>query len=238
MAPPASPPLRRQSIRVALAATGVVALVYVIIAAGVIAFTTINLTADVDRRITGTIGRIPQGGRGGGDQPFDPGSDPSRPFAPRSFTWTITADGRVLAQSGTPSLPAALLSVTSPVTATINGTVARVAGRSVGSDRVVVAEALDQVADATKGTPLNLSALGALDITKLTDPEQLKALCDVLTGDLKVVGAGAVEARCTGNTGTTTIQLGVPSMTTTLAARASSAALSSSSGNANNRPAA
>ena len=150
MALPASPPLRRQSIRVALAATGVVALVYVIIAAGVIAFTTINLTADVDRRITGTIGRIPQGGRGGGDQPFDPGSDPSRPFAPRSFTWTITADGRVLAQSGTPSLPAALLSVTSPVTATINGTVARVAGRSVGSDRVVVAEALDQVADAQR----------------------------------------------------------------------------------------
>ena len=73
---------------------------------------------------------------------------------------------------------------------------------------------LDQVADATKGTPLNLSALGALDITKLTDPDQLQALCDVLAGDLKVVGAGAVEARCTGNTGTTTIAnlkaLGLP----------------------------
>lgn len=73
---------------------------------------------------------------------------------------------------------------------------------------------LDTIADQTKNTPLNLSALGALDITKLTDPDQLKALCDVLTGDLKVVGAGAVEAKCTGNTGTTTIAnlkaLGLP----------------------------
>ncbi|WP_408895981.1 hypothetical protein ACJ5H2_13810 [Nocardioides sp. R1-1] len=74
--------------------------------------------------------------------------------------------------------------------------------------------ALDGIADNTKGTPLNLSALGALDITKLTDPDQLKALCDVLAGNLRVVGAAAVEAKCTGNTGTTTIAnlraLGLP----------------------------
>jgi hypothetical protein len=74
--------------------------------------------------------------------------------------------------------------------------------------------ALDTIADSSKGTPLNLSALGALDITKLTDPTQLKALCDVLGGNLKVVGAGAVEAKCTGNSGTTTIAdlkaLGLP----------------------------
>lgn len=150
MALPSVPPLRRQSIRVALAATGVVALAYLVIAAGVIAFTTINLTADVDRRLTGTFGRIPQGGRGGGDLPIQPGDDPSRPFAPRNLAWTITPDGRVLAQPGTPALPADLRTVSTPVTAAINGTTVRVAGRSVGADRVVVAESLDQVADAQR----------------------------------------------------------------------------------------
>ncbi|WGY03986.1 hypothetical protein QI633_09480 [Nocardioides sp. QY071] len=72
---------------------------------------------------------------------------------------------------------------------------------------------LDQVGTATQGTPLNLSALGALDISKLTNG-QLGGLCDVLAGKLKLVGAGAVEAKCTGNTGTTTIAdlkaLGLP----------------------------
>lgn len=72
---------------------------------------------------------------------------------------------------------------------------------------------LDQVGTATKGTPLNLSALGALDISKLTKLE-LNGLCDVLRGKLRIVGAGAVEARCTGNTGTTTVAdlaaLGLP----------------------------
>ncbi|MDN5745341.1 MAG: hypothetical protein L0H31_09490, partial [Nocardioidaceae bacterium] len=72
---------------------------------------------------------------------------------------------------------------------------------------------LQQVADATKDTPLNLGALGALDLTKLTSLD-LKGLCTVLSGDAKLVGAGAVEAECNGNTGTTTIAdlsaLGLP----------------------------
>ncbi|TNM41255.1 hypothetical protein FHP29_09685 [Nocardioides albidus] len=74
--------------------------------------------------------------------------------------------------------------------------------------------ALDTIGSSTAKTPLNLSALGALDVTKLTDPTQIKALCDVLAGNLKVVGAGTVEAKCTGTTGTTTIAnlkaLGLP----------------------------
>ncbi|GAA1543667.1 hypothetical protein [Nocardioides humi] len=72
---------------------------------------------------------------------------------------------------------------------------------------------LDQVGTATQGTPLNLSALGALDISNLTNG-QLDGLCDVLAGKLRLVGAGAIEARCTGNTGTTTVAdlkaLGLP----------------------------
>jgi signal transduction histidine kinase len=150
MAGAAVPGVRRQAFRVALSATGVVALMYLIVAAGVIAFTTINLTADVDRRITGTIGRLPQQGGRQPDSPFDPGRDPNRPFAQLNFTWTVTSDGRVLAQPGTPDLPAELRTVTSPVTATISGTQVRIAGQTVGDDKVVVAEALDQVGDAQR----------------------------------------------------------------------------------------
>ncbi len=87
-------------------------------------------------------------------------------------------------------------------------------GSGLGTALTGLQGALDQIANATKNTPLNLSALGALDITKLTDLSQIKALCDVLGGKLKVVGAGAVEAKCAGNTGTTTIAdlkaLGLP----------------------------
>lgn len=72
---------------------------------------------------------------------------------------------------------------------------------------------LDQISDATDGTPLDLSLLGALDLSELTDL-QLGGLCDVLGGDDQLVGADAVVAECTGDTGTTTITdlsaLGLP----------------------------
>ncbi|HVK28612.1 MAG TPA: choice-of-anchor P family protein [Nocardioides sp.] len=72
---------------------------------------------------------------------------------------------------------------------------------------------LDQISDATDGTPLDLSLLGALDLSELTSL-QLGGLCDVLAGDDQLVGADAVIAECTGDTGTTTITdlsaLGLP----------------------------
>ena len=64
------------SIRVALAATAIVAIIYFVIAAGVVAITTRNLTAQVDARLADAInhvthdpGRAPNGpppGAGGG----------------------------------------------------------------------------------------------------------------------------------------------------------------------------
>lgn len=73
---------------------------------------------------------------------------------------------------------------------------------------------LQQISDATDGSPLDLSALGALDLTKLTDAKQLAGLCDVLSGKAKAVGADAVIAECNGTTGTTTVTglkaLGLP----------------------------
>ncbi|KRA29406.1 hypothetical protein ASD81_20670 [Nocardioides sp. Root614] len=72
---------------------------------------------------------------------------------------------------------------------------------------------LDQIADATDGTPLDLGLLGALNLSSLTDL-QLDGLCDVLSGDTQLVGADAVIAECNGDTGTTVITdlaaLGLP----------------------------
>lgn len=76
-----------------------------------------------------------------------------------------------------------------------------------------IGDLLDDISDATDGTPLDLSLLGALDLSELTDL-QLGGLCDVLAGEDQLVGADAVVAECTGDTGTTTITdlaaLGLP----------------------------
>ncbi|MBU2698218.1 choice-of-anchor P family protein [Pimelobacter sp. 30-1] len=72
---------------------------------------------------------------------------------------------------------------------------------------------LKTISDATDGSPLNLSLLGALDLGNLTSL-QLNGLCDVLAGRTKIVNAGTVIAECTGDTGKTTIAdlkaLGLP----------------------------
>lgn len=74
-------------------------------------------------------------------------------------------------------------------------------------------DALQQIADGAADSPLDLSALGTLDITQLTDL-QLTGLCAVLAGDTAAVSADTVVAECTGDTGTTTIAdlaaLGLP----------------------------
>ena len=145
------PAVRRQSIRVALAATAFVAVAYVIVGAAVVLFSTRDLTAQIDQRLEQSFGRLPPPAdrpSGGG---FDPGRDPGRPFGAPFLTWTISADGTVVANStSTPQLPGDLQSVTGPQTATIDGTQVRIAGQRVGSDYVVVAQAMDQVTDAQR----------------------------------------------------------------------------------------
>ena len=144
------PAVRRESIRVALSATIVVALAYLVVAAGVIAFATVDLTRQIDDRITGSFNRLPPDGARPPDQPFEPEQDPERPLAARTLVWTVLPDGSVLATASTPNLPADLASVTTPVTATIDGTSVRVAGTQVGDVRVVAAESLEFVADAQR----------------------------------------------------------------------------------------
>ena len=152
------PAVRRQSIRVALAATGVVALVYLAISAGVVAFATRDLTSQIDQRLMQAFGRLPPGDQVPGGAPGDAGGtggspslgrDPGRPFGPPTLIWTVSASGTVTAiGSQTPALPADLTTVGAPQDATIDGTSVRIAGQQVGSVYVIAAQETQQVADA------------------------------------------------------------------------------------------
>jgi signal transduction histidine kinase len=152
------PAVRRQSIRVALAATGVVAVAYLAIAAGVVAFATRDLTSQIDQRIAQSFTRLPPtgqfpnpgdtGGAGANGAP-NFGRDPGRPFGAPILIWTVAADGTVTAIGNqTPTLPAGLASVAGPQDATIDGTDVRIAGQRVGSVYVIAAQDTSQVADA------------------------------------------------------------------------------------------
>jgi signal transduction histidine kinase len=144
------PAVRRQSIRVALAATAFVAFAYVIVGGAVVAFATRDLTDQIDQRLTQSFGRLPPSGSQPGGGPVDPGRDPGRPFGAPFLSWTIRPDGTVMASESTPSLPVELRVISSPTTAVIDGAQVRVAGRQVGTDYVVVAQAMDQVTDAQR----------------------------------------------------------------------------------------
>ena len=78
--------------------------------------------------------------------------EPDRPFGPTLLDWTIKADGTVIADSGTPTLPTEYRNVTGPQTVTIDGTELRIAGAPAGGpgrgDYVVVAQTLDAVGEA------------------------------------------------------------------------------------------
>ena len=138
--------LRRASIRVALAATGLVAIAYLLVALAVVAIVTQDLTGQVDRRLADSLSHVPR-------QPFPSGGqfEPppgNRPFGPVLLSWTVKADGTVIASDATPALPAAYAAATVPETVTIDGTEMRIAGAPAGPDHVVLGQTLDAVSQA------------------------------------------------------------------------------------------
>jgi signal transduction histidine kinase len=146
--------VRTRSIRVALAATLVVGIVYAAIAGAVVLFATRDLTAMIDQRLASALERVPPDGFGGGFPSNDggprPDRDPGRPYGAPFLLWVIRDDGTVVAPTGNPALPAGLESVTGPADAVIDGTPMRVAGADTTGGRVVVAQAIDQVADTQR----------------------------------------------------------------------------------------
>ena len=142
--------VRRTSIRVALAATILVAAAYTVIAFAVVVIVTQNLTAQVDQRLASSLSHVPQEPfpGGGGFQP----PKPDRPFGPTLLNWTIKSDGTVIADPGNPTLPAEYHQVVGPETVAVAGTELRIAGAPAGGrgegDYVVVAQTLDAVGEA------------------------------------------------------------------------------------------
>jgi signal transduction histidine kinase len=157
MASPRQDDVRRQSIRVALVATAVVALLYLAISASVMASVTGNLTGQIDARLTtmlteaganGQLGigddgnRLTDDARAGGDD---------RQFGPPVLMWRIPSGGSatyVGPSNYAVDLPASYAAIGAPETVVINGTNLRMAGREVGSSYYVLAQTLSQVTDA------------------------------------------------------------------------------------------
>jgi len=145
------PSVAMLTVRVAMAAAAIVGLAYLAIAVVVAVGVSSNLTADVDRHLIqaldvvanpGQPGGLPDGGQGG------PGFDPTRqdPRAVPVLLWEVSADGTAAGQGlNDLTLPAEDRSISAPTTVSIAGASYRVAGRTVGSDRYVVAQAMDGV---------------------------------------------------------------------------------------------
>jgi signal transduction histidine kinase len=138
--------VRRRSIRVALGATLVVAIAYLLVSLSVVIVVTRDLTAQVDRRLEQALNRLPPGAEPA-DEPYErPPGD--RPFGAPTLIWAVTSNRTVLADADTPALPVALLDVVGPVTASIGGTELRLEGAQVGNLYIVVGQTLDTVVDA------------------------------------------------------------------------------------------
>jgi len=147
--------VRNASIRVALAATGVVAVAYLLVAIAVVVITSQNLTGRIDASLRDTLAHVfqgpggPNGGGGGaGGGPYRP---PTRdaPFNAPFIVWTIQANGEVASTDSSAVLPEADYGATSPMTVTIGGTTVRIAGQDTpDGDHVVVGQTMDSVSQA------------------------------------------------------------------------------------------
>jgi signal transduction histidine kinase len=149
VAGPAGPSVAMLAIRVAMAASAIVGVAYVVIAIVVAAVVSGNLTSEIDQHLTQALafGEGSQPGvqpNGGG-----PGFDPTRidPGHLQLLTWTVNADGTATGEGLTAilSLPAEDRSVTAPTTVSIEGVSYRIAGRRAGATRLVVGQSMNGV---------------------------------------------------------------------------------------------
>jgi len=145
----ALPSVWRTSIRVALAATAVVALVYLAVAVAVVVIVQRNLTDQIDQRIASSFVRLPHSGPPSGG-PYE-APPPDRLGGAPVILWEVHSDGHVETQTTNAILPAAYTAVTQPTTATIGGVEMRLAGQPVGDDYIVIGQSLEPVTE-TRGT--------------------------------------------------------------------------------------
>jgi signal transduction histidine kinase len=170
-----NPQVGRLSRRVALSATGLVAALYLAVAAAILAWLTVSLTAQVDERLQRALafeaflsdagdelpdgaGRLPPPGqRELEGLPLDqPGTPPGLPFGRERVTWRIDADGEVSNERADLELPARYVAATGPLTIEIDGTQIRIAGAASEEGHVIVGESMEPVNDATRTVILGL----------------------------------------------------------------------------------
>ena len=138
--------VRRRSIRVALAATLLVGLAYLVMATAVVAIASNNLTMQIDGRLDSSLGHFPI--RPSGERvPWKPGPEGSAFGAPL-LAWTVAPDGAVFTQPENPALPAELQRAIGPQTVALNGMDFRIRGGPKGQDYVVIGQSMDTVSEA------------------------------------------------------------------------------------------
>jgi len=144
------PSVAMQAIRVAMAATVIVAVAYAMIAAIVATAFTNQMMSDVDRNLTSALAQVENGngtGPGGG---LGLGFDPNRQDPRRLpvLAWSVSSSGNVTAVGLTNlTLPSAFDNVTQPQTVTIDGSDYRIAGIRTEDGWYVVGQALDAVSN-------------------------------------------------------------------------------------------
>ena len=138
------------SLRVALISTGVVAVVYALVAVMVVVFVTNNLTAQVDSRLASQLAHYQQ--QPVFRIPFASVNDPGQgDFGAPLLIWAIDPAGIQATQTNiVPSvdLPAQDSSVTTPITTSLNGVDIRIAGGPVGPFHLIVGYNVDSVTEA------------------------------------------------------------------------------------------
>jgi signal transduction histidine kinase len=132
--------VRADTIRVALGATGVVAVLYLAVAVAVFAVVTNTLFSQLDQRLARDLARTTESP---GGPPPDGGFEappPDRPFGPTLLVWTVLPDGTVLANTSGATLPADAVAVTTPETIVVGGEDVRVTGATAGTNHVIVGQ--------------------------------------------------------------------------------------------------
>ncbi len=137
-------PVAMLTIRVAMAASAVVGVAFVVIAAVVAVFVAGNMTADIDSQLARALAPVPAQPDSGA--PFGPTGLPDRPFGPQAALWRINSDGTVQALNNFDiQLPVEYRHVVGPETVSIGGVSMRIQGASRGQDYVVVGETMEDV---------------------------------------------------------------------------------------------